>query len=525
MQTTPRQAEKPFGAAMTPAANSTVQLSSAAWPLPTNTLSSQELGRLAQGTADAPANFDPATGSLTPVYKPQPNQVRVGGVTVLKYPSQGELSDPKIGTAAAQAAVARQKLTVYVLDDFVNAVVPVGSGAQRAVVTHGDQSKAIVEVGVPGAKVVRVDATNANRVLTPESQAAAIRSVIAQEAKIQNTSRPDLSRVFISMSLGDTKFSSVANAQIQAAIADFTKLGGTLYASAGNAHVNTTTANHGIGIVYASQTVVGSNLGNTPRPASSLPSGVFSLGDASASRVGSNSLASSSTAYLGAGTVYQRYNPSTRGVEYQNARGVWVPAIAANRVLSAPVPGANALDNAKAGRQVTAAEGQKFDDWQVARETAAVAAHRMPRDSGRAATVSDLTPAEANALSTAVTTEFRNRFGANAVMSVADFKVLVGAKPGSDRAVSIDRSLPAGVTAENTFISAQNTMLSYQAPERGQLQFYAKDSSGVLRSLTAYTSSVVSTSAATPDVVVRAVQDRAIRVENAQNVQRGQRTR
>jgi hypothetical protein len=500
---------------MTAAVHSSFQPSVAAGPAPSKVSALDSL-KLAQGAANYPAAVDPISGALTPVYKPEANQVTIGGVTIKKYPNQSDLSSSRTGDAYPRAAMAKLNPTVYVVDDYVHGVIPVGSGAQRVVVTHGDQSKAIVQLGLPGAKVVRVDATGSNGNLTTGGRAAGIRRVIGLEAKIQNTPTPDLSRVFVSMSLGDSRLTSTLDEDTRSAIAAFTKLGGTFFGSAGNGHVNSTTVSQGIGIVYASQAVVGSALGSNPRPADSLASGVFSVGNGSISRVSSNRLASSSTTYVGAGTVFQRFNPGTQSVEFQDSSGSWRPAIPANRVGPAPVPNANALDNTKAGHELTASEAQGFDAWQLARENAALAAHKMPTNSKVPAELSDLTPIEAKALSTAARAEFLKRFGTDAVMSVAAYKVLVNARPGFDKATMIDRSLPSNMTAANTFVSAETSMLFYQAPQKGELQFYAKDTGGVLRSKAAFTIAAVSTSAATPDIVVRAVQDRAIRLERAQ---------
>jgi hypothetical protein len=499
-----------LGACMTSPVNQGFVPTAIGWPQQ-GRLSASDLTRFVQQSANESATRNPAAVALTQGKQAPANRVTVGGVTVTKYPTPAELAN----ASASPEALRKFNPTVYVLDDFVTGVIPVGSGVQRRVITHGDQTKAIVQLALPGVKVVRVDATDSNRNLTTGSRAAAIRQVIAQEAKIQNTSTPDLSRAFIVMPLGDSVPTDVPDEATKSAIAEFTKLGGTFYASAGNGLLNSTTRIPGIGIAYASSQTVGSAWGNNPQPAESLASGATTSGNRSISRVSTNPLGAGSTAYIAPGTLTQRFNPDTGSVEFQNAKGTWVPAIPADRVLAAPVTNADALNNSRAGRELTASDAKNFDAWQQAREKTALAAHRS-KNGQPAATLGELTPQESAALTNAVRAEFLRRYGSNAVMSVEAYKVLADAKPGSDTARAIDRSLPSNRTAANTFISAENALINYQSPQTGQLQFFARDAGGILRSQPAYTFSKVSTSAATPGAAASAVLYRASQLERAQ---------
>jgi hypothetical protein len=494
-------------------------------PTATNTNRSQNLARpapkLAQGAANFPASYNPRTGTLTPTYPPQANLVNVGGITLPKYPSQADLGALGIGSAYPSRAIAKLDPTVYVLDNFVLFDVTVGTGASQVAITHGATSLAIVKAGLPDVKVVPVNAAMADGKMDDDSIAAGLRNIIAIEAKRQNTATPDLSRAFVSMSLGQTQFTSVPNPNLQAAISQFTRLGGTFYGSAGNGFTNTTAFNQGVGIVYASRDVVGSNLGNNPTPAGSLASGSYTFGNVSSSRIQSNALASSSHAYVGAGQLRQRYNPNTGGVEMQNAQGRWVAAIPASQVRASPAAGAKAkgpLDGQRTGRPITAAQAKDFAQWQNKQAVAAIDRHPMPAGSKRLAEYSDLSTQEKDQLSETTQREFRRRFGNNAVMSVAEFKAANDIQPGSETAQILDQALPSSLTPATTFVAAEGPMLSFSTarPSEFSVYFYKLDANGSLATLPAYSASSTSTSAATPDLVVRAVKYRALQLEAAQ---------
>jgi hypothetical protein len=265
--------------------------------------------------------------------------------------------------------------------------------------------------------------------------------------------------------------------------------------------------------------VVGSTLSPNPRPAESLASGVSKAGGVSVSTIRSNPLDASSHAYVGAGTVAQRFNPITQGVENQNAQGKWVPAIAANLVSPAPVSGMETtgpLNNLKPSRVVTAGDAAKFDAWRAAQDKAACAKHKMPLGSKRVATLSDLSTAELTSLESKAKLEFRSRFGATSVMTVANFEAAAGISQASDRRVWLAQMLPVGLNATTTYIPAEGALMNTNKPDAGETHFYRRDASGVMKHSVSYSSGSVSTSTATPDVVVRAVQDRAERLVKAQ---------
>jgi hypothetical protein len=449
------------------------------------------------------------------------NSVSVGGVTLTKYPSQIDLSTVRTGAAYPAAAINKLNPTVYVIDNFTIRDGSVGSGAKRVKISHGDHCASIIRAGLPNVKVVELEAGTLSGQVNLSGAGRRVDEVIAREAKLQGTSKPDLSRVFISMSLGDASSSgaSTPDKSVSDPITRFVQLGGTIYASAGNDRVNTTGKIPGVGFVYATQAVVGSTLSQNPRPAESLASGVSKAGGVSVSTIRSNPLDASSHAYVGAGTVAQRFNPITQGVENQNAQGKWVPAIAANLVSPAPVSGMETtgpLNNLKPSRVVTAGDAAKFDAWRAAQDKAACAKHKMPLGSKRVATLSDLSTAELTSLESKAKLEFRSRFGATSVMTVANFEAAAGISQASDRRVWLAQMLPVGLNATTTYIPAEGALMNTNKPDAGETHFYRRDASGVMKHSVSYSSGSVSTSTATPDVVVRAVQDRAERLVNAQ---------
>lgn len=447
------------------------------------------------------------------------NEVNVGGVTIEKYPSQTDLTTVRTGAAYPSAALNKLKPTVYVIDGFDQRTVPVGAGAQRVMISHGDYCASIIKAGLPTVKVVKLEAGAASGGMNLNAVGQRIDEVIAREAKLQGTSKPDLSRVFISMSVGESKPTALPYKFISAPMARFTQLGGTLYASAGNELLNTTGSLPGVGVVYATQAVSGATLSNSPAPAQSLASGSASLGNGSTSMIPINRIDASSRSYVGAGTLPQRYNPTTKAVENQNAQGQWVPAVAADRVSASPVPGMakiGPLDNLKPSRVLTLKDIAQFGAWRASEDAAACAKHKMPAGSTRTATLNDLSESELNGLDMSATQEFRARFGATSVMTIAEFKTSGNISQSSDRSVLLDQMLPAGLNAKTTFIPAEAALFGTNKPDAGSTHFYRRDPSGAMRHAVSYNSSGVSTSAATPDVVVRAVQDRADRLVKAE---------
>ena len=447
------------------------------------------------------------------------NEVKVGGVSITKYPQQSELSTVRTGTAYPAAALRNLNPTVYVIDSFDTPSVKVGSGAQRVAISHGDHCASIIKAGLPTVKVVQIEATTKG-VVSQNAMGAGIDQVIAREAKLQGTSKPDLSRVFISMSLGESKRTVLPYQMLSEPIARFTQLGGTIYGSAGNEILNTTGSNPGVGVVYATQAVIGSTLSRNPLPAQSLPSGIAQLGGSSTSKLPFNRVDASSHSYVGAGTAPQRYNPVTKGVENLNAQGQWVPAVAAGRVSASPAPGVAAigsLNNVKSSRELGVKDVDQFDAWRAAQEKAAIANHKMSAGIKRAASYDDLSTAEVNLLGVRAKAEFRARFGDSSVMSAATFKTLAQIPFGSDAAVLYDRALPAKLTAATSFVSAEDAIFGTDKPGSGVQHYYSQARSGVLKQEPRHESSTISTSSATPDLVVRAVQDRAVRLSTAQS--------
>lgn len=379
----------------------------------------------------------------------------------------------------------------------------------------------MIKSGLPTAKIVKVEATNSSGDVTIRSMGQSIDNVIAREAKLQNTSKPDLSRVFISMSLGESKLTLTPYELISAPIARFTALGGTIYASAGNRLLNTTGANPGVGLVYATQSTVGSALSSNPKPAQSLRSGTFELGDGQINKIPTNRIDPTSHVYVGAGTLSQRYNPATGAVENQNPKGDWISAVDATRVTADPVKGMAAtgpLNNIRPSAEVTAKDVERFDAWRTTSENTAIAKHPMPAGSKKKATYDDLTTAEKNSLNARSKTEFTRRFGTTSVITVAHSKTAALMIQGSDRAAFFDQSLPTGLTPQTAYIPAEAFVLDNKRPDEGTTDFYSRDASGLMRHAISYVSSSVSTSAATPDMVVRAVQDRAVRLAKTKGV-------
>jgi hypothetical protein len=478
--------------------------------------------KLAQGVSDYPAALDPKTGRLTPIFKPVPNQVTVNGVTVAKYPSQSDLTRVRTGTDYPQAAIAKLNPTVYVLDNFADKDVTVGAGFHRKAITHGDWCMSVVRAGLQNANVVPVSALNAKGGMSTGGLVNGLNQIIAREAGIQKTSKPDLSRVFVSMSIGEGANRLVPpDPMVQVAIAKFTGLGGTVYGSAGNATLNTTGIFQGVGLVYASEARSGSTLSSNPRVSPTLRSGSYapSGGLAELEKFPNNPIASSSRAYVGAGKVVNRYNPSTGNVEIKNANDQWVPAIPADKVSSKPVPGVAPVapfEFKQPSAALTPKEVRNFVLWRQQQNREALQAYQKLPGMKAVVDLRALPQSTLTALDQTAAAEFQRLFGSTSVISIADVKTVRGIAQGSSRADAMDQALPDGLTARTAFVSAQDELLLDRQVEQGQAHIYSQDSAGVLRSARSQTTSSVSTSAATPDVVVRAVQDRAVRLADSQ---------
>ena len=478
--------------------------------------------KLAQGVSDYPATLDPKTGRLTPIFKAVPNQVTVNGMTVVKYPSQSDLTRVRTGADYPQAAMDKLNPTVYVLDNFQDKEVTVGAGFHRNAMTHGDWCMSIVKAGLPNANVLPVSALNANGGMSTGGLVNGLNQIVAREASIQKTSKPDLSRVFVSMSIGDSVNRLVPpDPRVQAAIAKFTDMGGTLYASAGNDVLNTTGIFQGVGFVYASEARSGSTLSSNPRVSPNLRSGSYapSGGLVEIEKIPNNQIASSSHAYLGAGKVVNRYNPSTGNVEIKNVNDRWVPAVSADKVSPMPVPGMAPVapfEFQQPSAVLTPKEVSNFGLWRQKQNREALQAYQKLPGMKAVVDVGALPQSTVDVLNQTAAAEFQRRFGPTSVISIADVRILTGVAQGSSRADAMDQALPDGLTARTAFVSAQDELLLERKVERGQAYIYSQDSAGVLRSARSQTTSSVSTSAATPDVVVRAVQDRAVRLANSQ---------
>jgi hypothetical protein len=493
--------------------------------------SKQSLGKLSQADAqpkkpmalEAPTKewrFDPSTGRLSPVSKALPNRVTVGNVSVIKYPPPEDLARVPTGKNYPRDAVEALNATVHILDDFRDFVVPIGSGGTLKAVTHGGQSLKIAQNGLPGAHVVALSYRDSQGNLSADTVAAAIQSVITDAKVAQKTDTPNLGRSFISMSLADGAETLMGNPKFRVAVAKYVALGGTLYASAGNHKLNTTSTANGIGLVFASRAVVGSDLGVNPQPVDSLQSGSFDLtvNGTPLSRLPSLQLGESTHAYVGAGRLRGRWNPTTGGVEFQNAQGQWRQAFPSNEVAATRMAGVGqfgALENQKMGKQITATEAADFDRWALAQEARVLAQVQLPAGAKRTATFDDLTTHQQNLLLQGARQEYLKRFGSNAVLSVANFMALANIKPGSERGDRITQLVPSQLNTANSFLSGEDILVLGQAPDKLNMHFYSRDMAGQLKTQFSYSSSGTSTSVATPEMVVRAVIHRARQVQKA----------
>ena len=456
--------------------------------------------------------------SNTSLEDPRANKVTVSGVTMTKLPTQGELATVSTVKRDLAPELAKLNPTIYVVDSFETLGVSVGSGSALKQISHGDWCASMIKAALPTVEVLKVEAADREGNLPFESTALAIDKVIAREAKLQGTSKPDLSRVFISLSVGQSGFTTVPFAELTAPLARFTQLGGTIYTSAGNETLNSNGGNPGVAVVYASAKGVGAAVSANEKPAQSLRGGTFSVGNGAVIKIPTNRLDDTSRAYVVGGMATNRFNPATGGIELLNAQGKWVQAVIPSRVEAAPVADMAAkgpLNGRRASAVVSAKDIQSFDAWKKTQIDNAVANIKIPPGSEQTMTTKNLSPSELSSLRTTLNTEFRSRFGAHSVISVANYKTLANMSSTSDRSVLFDKTLPVGLTPQTTYVAAEDVVLLRKAPDEGATHFYSRQPQGAMKSEKVYTSSTISTSAATPNAVVLAVKLRALQFAEA----------
>jgi hypothetical protein len=464
-----------------------------------------------------PATYNPTTGKLDPTYKPHSNNITIDGVTINRYPKQENLTTLATGAEYDALNVPKTGTRVYVVDDFSTSTVGAGSAGDRVTISHGTMCASILRQGLPGVPVTEINVADAKGNMTDGSIAAGIDRVIANEAKLQNKNPPDLSRVVISMSLGNN-YGPFSTETQRTAIAKFTAAGGTFACSAGNEGWNNTGQSQNIAMVAASSDLLGSRQSADPQPTPTLAASSSTLGT---NMIPNRPIASDSATYVNSGKLQLRVNPQTGGVESLapdgNTWNAFAPASAVTGLGPLDTRNPGDLDGQKAGVRITPEKANEFYEWRMKTTDAAIAAHgpvsvtptaENPATT-RPARFEDLTANEKTALDNAVAAEYTNRFGKNTVMSVADYKTYLRPDRTSQAGEQIDTVVPPGMTAQNTLLSGEQLFTRYQRPEYGQASLYRQDAQGRLAEVRSYQSVETSTSAATPNLVVRLVQDRA----------------
>ena len=422
------------------------------------------------------------------------SRVVVDGVSIPRFQPQEAISKRYTEADLAKLNITAANTRIYVLDDFVNPSIYVGTaGSNNVFTTHGDVTAGIVGAALKGkGEVIRVNSANKGETAWSGTRLAKkIDGIVAAEAKRQNKTPAtvDLSQVTISMSLDTLSDVGV----VATAVAAFTARGGHFFAAAGNVNYANSSVYKNTSTVDGSSTRIGERVPNVQKPWSQYKNGA--LDDNGNDVRARRPIDPSSQSIIAPSKLETRVNNGA--VEYRdndNPAG-WSKLVEASNTSTMPVvtTASDGLAGVKPEKLVTGKQVKEFQEWQFKtyREAAKNSANK------NAETSMDLTPEELSRVEQKVAAERKRSIGDRAVMTLDEYIKFTGCAPDSVLRQNLNASVPEGKTSTQIILSADQVL---DAKDDQGLQYFVLDGSARLATVQRNTSTTFSygTSWATP---------------------------